>query len=315
MKHRQSIWSCCWLLWFMGMMPPPLAANPVAFSEGEILLRQTAGEQTTEWRFTKSAKTLRIEQLTESRPPAPVNLIDLETGDITIIAPINRSVRTFPAAAFERKEPRETVAGQEVEWEIPPGVGANPSPPGVGATDPRQGTAPFPGGAGLPASPAIPGMPTIPEMPGGIPAFPDLPDQGPVGELVAHDDVREIHGHSCRFHTMRLDGQQELALWLATHPDLPPFALPVSDAPSPYGSRDLMQEWPAIIRRSGQFPMIVELRQLPERRFGPPSDEEENADAGPRVLATWEVVSIKPMQPDPAVFGIPEGYFEERIRE
>ena len=266
------------------------STNP-AFSEGEILLRQTAGEQVVEWRFTKSADTLRIEQITESRPPAPVNLIDLENGDVTIIAPINRSVRTLPASEFAEPQPDERSAAGTGRWHIPPGIGAEPSPPGT-----REQGHGIPVGAGPPTLPTAPELPAIADLPDGLPSLPPASTTPPPsGELVPQEKTRKFHGYQARLHTLRIDNELELVLWLANHPDLPPFAFPVSAPPPRYSSPDPMEDWPAMIRRIGHFPMFAELRHDPAHGTG-------------EILTTWEVLSIHTAAPDPTAFEIPEGY-------
>jgi hypothetical protein len=150
-----------------------------------------------------------------------------------------------------------------------------------------------------------------------MPVFPVHPGMdAPSGELVAHEETREIHGYPCRRHTLRPERDLELTLWLSEHPDLPPFSLLIWDEPPRFGPRDPMQEWPSIVRRSGKFPMLVELREAPRSAFpAPPALGVEGA-ASPQddgedrpVMAAWEVISFTPGNPDPSRFEIPEGYF------
>lgn len=144
-----------------------------------------------------------------------------------------------------------------------------------------------------------------------MPDFPGLPGMGePIGELVAHEETQKIHGYECVRHTLLLDRSLELTLWLSDHPDLPPFWLLIWDEPPRFGPRDPMQTWPAIVRKSGRFPLLVKMREASRNALPglQPADEEAAKENERPVLASWEITSIKPGKPDPALFEIPEGY-------
>lgn len=149
-----------------------------------------------------------------------------------------------------------------------------------------------------------------------MPDFPGLPGMdAPSGELIAHEETREIHGYQCRRHTLLPERGLELTLWLSEHPDLPPFSLLIWDEPPRFGPRDPMREWPGIVRRSGKFPLLVELREAPRSSHfpAPPAPGNEGAahqqeEEERPVMATWEVISLSPGKPAPSLFEIPEGY-------
>lgn len=277
---------------FTAMATAGLLAAPSASKEGTLLFDVTEGDRRTEFRLAVSGQALRIEQLGESASQRPVNLVDLKTGNIMILKPYNRAVSTFPAAAFEPRNPASP----------PPGFHRAPGPmPQI----PQCPAGVQPGVSGTPG-----GMPSAPPMP----QFPGM--ERATGELVEHAEQREIQGFECRRHTLLLDRTLELTLWLTKHPDLPPFYLPLSDGPPRFGPRDLQEEWPAIVRRSGKFPMLVELGEAPrESPMGPktPSCNGSTPAQAPerRVFKTWKIAKITPEKPDPGLFGIPQGYFHD----
>jgi hypothetical protein len=139
------------------------------------------------------------------------------------------------------------------------------------------------------------------------------------GELVEHVEKREIQGFDCTRHTLLLDRTLELTLWLTKHPDLPPFYLPLTGKPPQFGPRDLQVEWPGIVRRSGKFPVLAELREAPSVSPVDPNAPPRNGGAGippaeapeRRVFKTWEIAKITPEKPDPSLFEIPKGYFHD----
>ena len=106
-----------------------LAAQASAF-EGRLAAVATQGGQTQTFQYTIGAQELRIER-TDTNWPFAQNLVNRETGAITLLFPHNRS--------FVR---------------LPP-------PPGIGSQTALSSAAP----PGMPPRPAMPAMPMMP-MPG-----------------------------------------------------------------------------------------------------------------------------------------------------
>ena len=286
-----------------------------------------------------------------TRPPTPWHLIDRQTGAVTILRPHNQSITTLASDAFERKTQPGPGAALDLPpgVELPPGIGAAPAVPGTPAF-PGAGISPLgpqaparigpdpamlPGGVHHHEAPEIPNPPTahnitqgmpagIPGggIPGGIPggmppmglgALPGMDgmDGAPIGELTAHEEIREIHGHSCQRHTLMLDRSLELELWLAQSPDLPPFYLLIWEGPQPFGHSDLLQDWSHLIRQTGKFPLLATLRHKEPQHhpgFELVEEDREPAHESPE-LARWEILSIDPATPDTQLFEKPENYF------
>lgn len=303
-----------------------------------ILLRHTEGGRTTDFRYIQNAETARLDRLGEPTvPPSPWNLIDRESGALTILRPHNQSISTLSTDAFDRQP-----ANPHAAPDMPPGIGASPTAVGIPATPTAPGDTPAPAGIGpdpaiLPEGiempelpqipspvqpPAIPGVPggMPPGMPGAIPGgvppmgFGDLPGMGrDGGELTAHEESREIHGHTCTRHTLTLGSSLELELWLAESSDLSPFYLLTWDGPPHFGHNDLLQDWPHLIRKAGKFPLLATLREA-ERQddFHDFHEELETPETKPDrpEIARWEIISIEPATPDPNLFDHPENFFQ-----
>ncbi len=258
------------------------AGDAPRFDSGDIRLLHTDGGTRAEYRYMKHGDRLRIERTGETRPPHPVNLLDLKERTLTILRPINSSHRTLPFSAWDT--PAENPAGGG----FPPGIPAMPD---------------------LPAAPGNPDAPGIPGVPGGvpIPPLPGLPDMDEPPKLTPGDETREIHGHACRKHTLILSRpRQKYTLWLAKDEGLFPFFLLQSDAPARPGPADPFAQWTVPLRKEGLFPFLATLHEIPF------ATDENDAEAPGMELARWEIVSITSKEgdkPDDGLFAIPEGYF------
>ncbi len=299
-----------------------------------LLLRHSEGGRQTDVRYTVTVDEARLEAVEPTRPPSPVNLIDRATGTLTILRPHNRSVSTLAADAWDAR--RNDTASPC----LPDGVGPNPAMPAAAPATGRIGPDPsmLPPGTEPPERPGQTGMLSLPrDMPGmpvmsgagmmpGIPGGPfadALPTMAMLamgdrvderGKLAAHDETRVMLGYPCRRHTLVMDASLEMDLWLADSPDFPPFHLLTWDGPPPFGPRNPLREWPHIVRRQEQFPLLAVLRAV-EPRMSPVPGKAWEEGAGEareapasQEIARWEVVALSLVQPDPALFEIPEGY-------
>ncbi len=318
--------------------PAEEKAAPAPFDSGEIRLLRTDGGERTEYRYLKRGDHLRIERLGETRPPHPVNLLDLKAKELTILRPINSSSITLPFGIWDRPDDAPGLPG------LPPGFpadfpGAPPSFPGLPPEAPAGLPAGIPSGppgappAGLPGlPPGAPDLPSIPSPPSGIPNIPGIPGIPPAGmgmplmpglpgmdagpaTLEAGEETQTLHGYSCRRHTLTLARhRQRLTLWLADDKSLPPFFLLKSQPPSRFVPADELSRWPALVREKGLFPFLVTVEEVP---FAPQEGGRENEEETPvRELARWEVLSLTVREAgagndDDELFSIPEGYLRD----
>jgi len=114
----------------------PLSA--LAFA-GRIDVSVTQGGQVSGLLYTAGTNCLRVERTDTNRPYAR-NILDLETGDITLLLPHNRSFVRLKTASQNGPQPLPGASGP---GSLPPGVGPQGGPP-----------------LGMPAMPMMP-------MPGG----------------------------------------------------------------------------------------------------------------------------------------------------
>lgn len=285
-----------------------------------ILLRHTEGSHISEYLYTLNQTTAHLQRLGEAtNPPSPWNLIDRQSGKITILRPHNQSVTTLASDAFDHKPEPPREIQLPPGYELPPQIAEALKNPGKPVSTPtslnsRIGPDPalLPDGATLPEIPETPAVPTAPNPPpgipgGGLPAMPPMilggmppiggMDSTPLGELIAHEKTKGIQGHTCQRHTMMLDRGLELELWLTTSKDLPPFHLLLWDGPPHFGGRNWLREWPHAIRKAGKFPLLAALREkTPDAQD--PSPE----------ISRWEIISIQPATPEAELFHIPDNY-------
>jgi hypothetical protein len=272
------------------------AVTGAAPAPGSIDVLYEGGSREIEFRLTTASGMLRIEQVSPSSSPAPIHLVDLTSGDVTIVNRFNRTVLTHAQTASAEPEDE------------------HPDPRGSSATTPPD-PAEFFGGTPTARLPmGVPPVP-LPFAPGMAQAPTSLPDafamQGrkdATPQLQAHEDYREIHGYRCQRHTLRIGRFQELTLWLTEHPDLPPFHLLQGNYTPRFGPTNPFEEWPRIVRRSGKFAMLAQLREI---AAGAPRVSAPASDADPveqPVMAQWAVVAITPAKPDLALFTIPDDY-------
>jgi hypothetical protein len=254
-----------------------LMAGGVSGQAGEdkvlvIDFRQTLGKETTAFRITHLKHHSRIERILPASSLSPVNLIDHESGTVTLITPHNHSYSTFPLEGRTASPP------------------ASPTP-----------VAP-------PTPPSLP-LPTGPMTPpaGPPPAVPGPPER----TLTGHDETREIHGHTCHRFTLAAESDTEIELWLCDDPAFPPFHLLRANPHGPempiHPWEQLVRQagkFPFLVTQRHRPP------ELPDLPPGHPALSRPRQQTTPEdsIIAQWEVSGIQHTKPDPAAFAIPKGF-------
>lgn len=266
------------------------------FTTGEVRLRMISGPQETQLRYRLKDGKMRIDQPGEIIPAPPVNLLDLASGNLTILHPHNATWQEVPAAKLQPG--RLGVAGLPV---IGPQQGPEITAPGEAAQAPLAAVASPETGPRLPEFPPPPARMPLPPVPAAPPSgpFPGplvpvvLPGQAPPMELKATAEQREIHGYSCTRYTLVIPREGEMSLWLAGPGFFPPFYLLEADPPDSFRDRDALAKIPALLRERDLFPLLAELK----------------GEGGGSLLLRWEVTAIAAgTADDDSLFRVPPGF-------
>ncbi|HTY88224.1 MAG TPA: DUF4412 domain-containing protein [Candidatus Acidoferrum sp.] len=287
--------------------------------------------------FTVGLNQLRIERV-ETNWPYPRNIIHLDTGDITILFPHNRSfVRLKPAA--------DSAAGTtgfpvmpSPPGGLPAGIGPQP-PPGNAPTvapdlPPHTAIGPtnLPGMPPPPMMPQMPAMPVgvgpqnsprtstmpatrqIPQMPpgvgpqpgmaGGMPAMPMMPPM-PMErpELKATTDTTNLLGYTCTRYELKQRGEV-MEIWATDK--LMPFQPYLQNQPHRFGPRMIEEQWGELLKAKKVFPLLAVLR------FDRPTTPDGGGSPapGPERLR-FDIKSITPGKiTDETLFQPPSDYHE-----
>jgi len=232
--------------------------------EGRITAAVTRAGETETFLYTVGTNQLRIER-GETDRPYPRNIVNLDTGGITILFPHNRSfVRLKPAA--------------ENQSATPSGFPAMPMPVGVGPQ--AQVPAPTPatiGPTNLPGVPAMPPMPPrpqmvqMPQMPPGVgpqagtgvpnmPTMPMMPMMPPMMgkmELKATTDTTNLLGYTCTRYELKQRGEV-MEIWATDK--LLPFQPYVQNQLHRFGPRMMQEQWGELLKAKKLFPLFAVLR-------------------------------------------------------
>jgi hypothetical protein len=271
--------------------------------------------------YTIGTNYLRVE-MTETNFPNAIDVVDLKSGQLTLIQPMNRTFVRFNPAS-------QSAAGVSPGFPggaggLPPGIGprtqpGNPAgppampvpPPGIGPTNfpgmPAMPTLPggLPAGVGPQAQPpsaagalARPELPARPQPPdaGSMPAMPIAPPS--VGlELKATGESTNLLGYTCERYEIKGRGQT-MEIWATDQ--LVPFQVYLSAQPPGFGPPMIEREWSALLSAKKLFPLravLTAANGVERYRF--------------------EVQSIKPgklTKAEAAGFQPPEGYVEMQPR-
>ena len=128
------------------------AAEPEGNFEGTVKATLTRGSlPPVEFVFTRKGPRLRIESTQKTEPPEPINLVELDSGRLTIVFPHNS---TFVRVAAVARIPAQPLSSTPLPPDVPRPVerGAQPGP----AISLPPGFPTPPAGLGnLPAPPAV----------------------------------------------------------------------------------------------------------------------------------------------------------------
>ncbi len=251
-----------------------LFTSPAGAFEGLIKAASTQGGQTTALLYTVGTNALRIE-VTGSARPNPVDVLDRNSGQLTLLFPHNRS--------FVRLKPAPDNPA------TPPGFPGMPAGMPVGIGPQTQTT---PAASPLPAMPQVPagmgagmasGMPSLPMMP--------LPSEGM--ELKATGLKTNLLGFVCEQFEIKQHGEL-MGIWATRQ--LLPFQDYVRNQPPRSGPRLIEQSWARLLTAKKLFPLRASLR----------------FENGPERFR-FEVLSVTPqtLKAEEADFFLPpEGYIE-----
>lgn len=244
-----------------------LQPSVLAF-EGRIGATVTQGGQGSGLLYTVGTNQLRIEQ-TDTNWPHARNLVDRQTGALTLLFPHNRS--------FVRLKPVTPVIGPTNLPGPPappptppmPNLPAPPAglPPGVG---PQSGVTPGVGAASAigarmppgigPQPGAAPGMGAGPGIALGMTAMPPIsmmPGMMEKAELKATGQKTNLLGYACERFELKQRGET-LEVWATDQ--LFPFQAYQQNQPHRFGPRIMEEQWPELLKARRLFPLLVTLR-------------------------------------------------------
>ena len=267
-----------------------LLASPAGAFEGRIAATVTQGGQGSGLLYTVGTNQLRIEK-TDTNWPHARDLVDRQTGALTLLFPHNRSfVRLKPEIGGPHAPPRVPADAPFAGV----GRGAHPTAPGAGALPaPPTGLPPGvgPQAGGTPGMGASPGMGADMTAMPAMPMMPMMPGMMEKAELKATGQKTNLLGYACERFELK-QRRETLELWATDQ--LFPFVAYQQNQPHPGGPRQPEEQWPELMKARRLFPLLVTLRfeNGPERyRF--------------------EVLSIQPENiTDPTLFQPPPEYQE-----
>ncbi|MES2920406.1 MAG: DUF4412 domain-containing protein [Verrucomicrobiota bacterium] len=208
--------------------------------EGRITAALTRGGEIQTFTYTVGPGTLRIER-SETDRPYPGNLIALESGNVTLLFPHNRSF-------IRLKSP----GGNAMPGGLPMSLPAGGPPPGIGPTN-------------LPGMPDLP-KPQMQQMPAGVgagipggamPAPPMMPMPDEALELKATGEKANLLGYDCAQYEIKQRGEI-MEIW-ATDALLPFWTYLQSQLPR-FGPRMIEQQWGDLLKARKLFPLLATLR-------------------------------------------------------
>lgn len=286
----------------LGVMGALGWAQPAPAFEGRILATLTQGTETNVLLYTVVTNQMRIEN-TETNWPRAKNIINLDSGEVTLLFPHNRSfvrLKTMPENSSMPGFPQMPGA-------LPPGVGSQTQLHGAPAMQNMpmsQHIVPtnLPGMPTPPSTLAMPNMPpeigapTIPIMPGmsgGMPAMPMMP---PIMEQMELQDIGQktnLLGLACELYEIKQRGET-MVVWATDQ--LFPFQPYLQNQPHRFGPRMIEEQWGDLLKAKKLFPLLAILK----------------FDNGPERFR-FEVKSIMPQKltdDDAELFQPPTNYFE-----
>lgn len=201
-----------------------LQVSAFAF-EGRIEAVLTQGTESTGMLYTVGEAQLRIE-VTDSTAPNPVDILDLNTGAMTLLFPNNHSYVRFAPA----KETSATPGAPGMPGGMPPGIG----PQSFNSGGMQAGMA------------GMPPIPPIPQMPGS-----EKLELKPTGKK------DNILGCACQQYELKQRGET-LEIWATDQ--LLPYEPYVASQPHRFGPQMLERQWPKLVKERKLFPLRAILR-------------------------------------------------------
>jgi hypothetical protein len=213
----------------------PFASTAIAF-EGRIHAVMIQGSETNALLYTVGTNSLRVE-MTATNWPNPVDILDRNSGLLTLLFPHNRSFVRLKPAAEPMSAPVTPQAGTPAPLAPPP----MPMPPGG-----------LPPGVGLqsPTGPGAPGMPSMPTMPMPMMARENL-------ELQATGQKTNILGFACAQYELKQRGEI-LEVWATDQ--LLPYQPYLQNQPHRFGPQRIEEQWPGMLTSRKLFPLLATLR-------------------------------------------------------
>ena len=298
-SHMKSIILIAMAVVFAFCLPP----SALCF-EGRINVLMTWGNQTNALLYTVGTNFLRVE-MTATNWPNPVDILDRNSGELTLLFPNNRHFVHLKAVTENSSQ--MPPGFPQMPGGLPPGVGPQPHPRGAPAM-PNLPPPPGIGPTNLPGMPAPPPMPAMPNMPPGVgpqsapgaptmPAMPAMPMMPPsMMEKVELQDTGQktnLLGFACEQYEIKQRGET-MEIWATDQ--LFPFQPYVQNQPHRFGPRMIEEQWGDLLKAKKLFPLRASLR----------------FDNGAERFR-FEVQSISPRKltdDDAKMFQPPSGYFE-----
>jgi len=234
--------------------------------EGRIAATITQGTETRSFLYTAGADHLRIER-TETNWPHPVNIASLNSDELALIYPHNRSF-------VQLRSTNQTDQSAVSPYRIPvpqsspnssPAVASTPSlRPAIGPTNlqgmpapPTVPTMALPSNFGAQARFGSGAMPTT-TMP-MIPAAEALP-----AELKATGETTNILGYFCSRFEAKQRGET-VEIWATDK--LLPFQPWLQNQPRRFGPRMIEEQWGEVLKAKKLFPLraVLKFENGPER--------------------------------------------------
>jgi hypothetical protein len=229
--------------------------------EGQITATLLKGGQAQTFFYTVGENQIRIER-GETDRPYPKNIVDSDTGAMTLVFPHNRTFVHLKGGAAT----------------TPLGVGGFPHGAVDSAAPPAAMPAPAShvGPSNLPDGFSPPQMPSMPQMPSGVgpqagagvSAMPAMSMMPPMpmerAELKATDQTTNILGYTCTRYELKRRGEV-MEIW-ATDKLLPYHGWARGQSPR-FGPRMFEEQWGELLSAKKLFPLmaILKFENGPER--------------------------------------------------
>jgi hypothetical protein len=209
-----------------------LAAHAEPF-EGRIQATSTWDGQTISLLYSAGPHCLRVEN-TATNWPNPIDLLDYDTGVLTLLLPNNRSLLRLPAASTTTRSPGTALVPGTTPT-IPLGIGPQPN-------------AALPGAAPIPPPSSWPAPPTL-------------------GENLALKNTGQttnILGYLCTGYELKQRGET-MTIWATEK--LLPFQVWIQNQTTHFGPRQIEDQWAELLKARKLFPLlaILKLDNGPER--------------------------------------------------